>query len=72
MKKSIVITRGKLGYFLSINNFHIKRTLNNQIEVAHSAYHPNNWICTEWDSISSLRKFWNKNKALILHITKVH
>ena len=69
MRNSIEITKGCLGYFLTVNGFHIKRGFDGKIIARHSEYPANNWIASEWDSIASLRKFWNDYRLIILHKT---
>ena len=66
MRNSITITEGKYGYFLTIDGSHIKRGWKNEILATPSNYPPNNWVASEWDSIASLRKFWNDYKGIIL------
>jgi hypothetical protein len=67
MTNSIKITRGKHGYFLTVNQFHIKRGWTNEIIATKTDYEPNNWISSEWVSITELRKFWNKYRLIILN-----
>jgi hypothetical protein len=70
MNNTIEITKGKYGYFLTINGFHIKRSWENEILVTRTNYPPSNWVASEWDSLSSLRKFWNNYRQIILNKTK--
>ena len=71
MKNSIEIQKGKLGFFLVINGYAIKRNFVGDICATHLGIHDaNNWIATEWDSIKSLRKFWNGHQSMLLNKTQ--
>ena len=70
MKNSIEIQEGKLGFFLVVNGFAIKKNFSGEIIVTQTNYKVNNWIATEWDSIKSLKAFWNDYKYIILDKTK--
>lgn len=66
MSNSIEIHTGKFGFFLKVNGFAIKRDFTNQIHASKTQYPPTSWNASEWDSISSLRKFWNDYRLIIL------
>lgn len=71
MENSIEIQNGKLGFFLVVNGFAIKRNFMGEIYATYlNDYNANNWIATEWDSIKSLRGFWNDYKYIILDKAK--
>jgi hypothetical protein len=70
MTNSIEIQKGKLGFFLVVNGCAIKRNFTGEIIATKTNYEANNWIASEWDSIKSLRGFWNDYKYIVIDKTK--
>ena len=70
MTNSIQIHKGKLGFLLKVNGYAIKRNFIGEIIVTKTNYPPNNWIASEWDSIKSLKGFWNDYQYIILSKTE--
>jgi hypothetical protein len=71
MKNSVEIQHGKLGFFLLVNGYAIKRDFECNI-IATKVDHlcANNWNATEWQSIKHLRSFWNDYRLIILNSAK--
>lgn len=71
MKNTIKIHEGKLGFFLVVNGFAIKRNFVGEIKASYlNGCKANNWVATEWDSIKSMRSFWNEYKYIISAIVE--
>ena len=69
MKTTIKISFGKYGLFLKVNGKAIKRNLNanNGVTATPCDAKPNNWIATEFATLTALRNFWNDYRSIILH-----
>jgi hypothetical protein len=70
MKNSVEIKHGKLGFFLVVNGFAIKRDFEGDIIATKVYYSACNWNATEWQSIKHLRSFWNDYRLIILDKAK--
>lgn len=70
MKSTIKIQFGKFGYFLVVNGNAIKREFTGDITATKINYNANNWIATEWQSVSHLKAFWNDYREIILSKAK--
>lgn len=66
MANSIQIVSGKLGVFLKVDGYAIKRISDGSILVTPCYHTPNMWIGTEFSSVESLREFWNKRRKDIV------
>lgn len=66
MKLSISIESGKLGVFLKVNGYAIKKAFDGSILVTPCNGKPNPWIATEFVNVPALRNFWRERRKDIL------